>query len=179
MTSTQHRIATGQRAPAHLHSTALLVGLLALGVSGCASSSPGAAPSTSASGPGAGRSVERLADGTSFLVSGPSNGNHMAAIVRGTLAVIGGGCLGFDDPGGNGTVVLVLPHGSRPTADGSAVEVAGGPTVRIGDAVEGGGGYRDQAEEGGVVASGWPDAPEACRSARSLAGIDDVESSEG
>ena len=95
----------------------------------------------------------------------------MAAIVTGTLTVIGDGCLGFDEPG-NGTVVLALPHGSRPTGDGSAIEVAGGPTVRIGDTITGGGGYNDQA---GVVASLWPDAPEACRSARSLAGIYDVE----
>lgn len=89
--------------------------------------------------------------------------------------MIGGGCLGFDEPGGSRTVVLVLPHGAHPSDDGSAIEIADGPTVRIGDTVEGAGGYRDLAHEAGVVASGRPDSPAACRSAVTLAGIYDVE----
>lgn len=124
---------------------------------------------------GQGASVQQLADGSAFLVAQRSNGNRMSAIVRGTSTVIGGGCVGFDEPG-NGTVALVLPHGSRPASDGSAIEIPGGPTVEIGETVEGGGGYNDQA---GAVASGWPQAPQACRSAGSLAGIYDVELVEG
>lgn len=144
----------------------MTAGLL-LAISGCS-----LAPSWF---PGGGPSVEHLSDGTALLVAGRSDGDQMAAVVRGTLAVIDGGCLGFDPPDGSGTVVLVLPHGSHPTGDGSAVKIAGGPTVRVGDAVMGGGGGRDLTGEGDVVASVWPDAPEACRSATALAGIDDVE----
>lgn len=151
----------------HLVVGAVLTGLL-LATSGCSV--------VSSRVPGGGSSVQHLADGTAFLVAERSNGNHMAAIVRGTLTTIGGGCLGFDEPSSNGTVVLVLPHGSRPSRDGTAIEVAGGPTVRLGDTVSGGGGYSDVT---GVVASGWPDSPEACRSASTLAGIHDVELDEG
>ena len=176
MRSNRHGIR--RPAPARARSAAPLAALLMLGASGCASSSVDAAGGPAERRATDGSSVESLADGTAFLVAGPSNGNREAAIVRGTLTVIGGGCLGFDEPGGNSTVVLVLPHGSHPSDDGSAVEIADGPTVGIGDTVEGGGGYRDLAQEGGVVASGWPDSPEACRSAATLAGIYDVELSE-
>lgn len=129
--------------------------------------------------PGGGSSVQHLADGTAFLVAERSSGDQMTAIVRGTLTTINGGCLGFDPPDGSGTAALVLPHGSHPTGDGTAVEVAGGPTVRVGDAVMGGGGGRDLTGEEDVVASVWPDAPEACRSATALDVIDDVELDEG
>ena len=161
----------GRRHRASAWTGAALVVLTLLMTSACAARGP-VGPVGRALGQGA--SVHQLDDGTAFLVAQRSNGNRMAAIVTGTLTVIGDGCLGFDEPGG--TVVLALPHGSRPTGDGSAIEVAGGPTVRIGDAITGGGGYNDQA---GVVTSLWPDAPEACRSARSLAGIYDVELSAG
>lgn len=161
-----------------MRTVALVAGLL-VGASGCAPApaAPAREPADREGVPGA--SVERLSDGTAFLVAPPSNGNRMAAIVQGTLAVIGGDCLGFDEPGSGGTATLVLPHGSRPSDDGSAVDVPGGPTVRIGDAITGGGGYRSITEEAGVVATGWPDAPEACRSAQSLAGIYDVELATG
>lgn len=159
---------TSRLAPSrpHLAVGAVTVGLL-LAISGCS-----LAPSWL---PGGEPSVEHLADGTAFLVAGRSNGDQMTAVVRGTLTTISDGCLGFDPPDGSGTVVLVLPHGSHPTRDGTAMKVAGGPTVHVGDAVVGGGGGRDLTGEQDVVASVWPDAPDACRSATALDVIDDVE----
>lgn len=87
--------------------------------------------------------------------------------------MIGGGCLGFDEPAG--AVAVPLPHGSRPVDDGEAIEIAGGPTVRVGDALVGGGGCLDLRSAEDAVAAEWPGSPDACRSASSLAVIDDVE----
>lgn len=62
------------------------------------------------------------------------------AIVAGTLAVLDGGCLGFRDEDGTQTAV-VWPSGTTPLPDVVGVDVPGMGAHRLGDAVEGGGGF--------------------------------------
>jgi len=90
--------------------------------------------------------------GDSILLAAPERPEaFMDALIAGTLVRTDAGCLavqGADEL----TYVLQFPFGSRLAEDGESVEVPGLGVVRLGDAIEGGGGYVDV-----------PSAPEECR----------------
>lgn len=62
------------------------------------------------------------------------------AIVAGTLAVLDGGCLGFRGEDGS-QLAVVWPSGTTALPDAVGVDVPGMGAYRLGEAVEGGGGY--------------------------------------
>ncbi|BDZ55148.1 hypothetical protein [Agromyces marinus] len=96
------------------------------------------------------------ADGTILLAASNPPDAAMDAIVAGTLTRTENGCLALDDL--DGLHVLEFPYGTTLADDGETVEVPGLGPLRIGDAVEGGGGYLDVA-----------DAPDECRTGNDFA----------
>lgn len=107
--------------------------------------------------PAGGFTALRVGDGSVAVLQRPPSGPSVsaAAIVAGTLAVLDGGCLGFRDDDGTQTAV-VWPSGTTALADGVGVAVPGMGAYRVGDAVEGGGGYGDAVFEGPLA--GCPSA---------------------
>lgn len=161
----------------------VLVGLVVVGAAGCSQptqSSTAAdaavqAPATQAPD-GAGASTQVLADGSSFLVAAPTNGQD-AAIVSGRLALIGGNCVGLERPNGVGTSTLAFPHGTHPSEDGRAIVLPDGVQITLGDPVVGGGGS-NTLQAGTTAFDPWPDAPSGCAQATYLSTIDDVSTGE-
>ena len=127
--------------------------------------------------PGSGASTQTLADGSVFLVDAPSNAFN-TAIVAGRLTLIGGNCIGLESPGGGETSALAFPNGTRPSKDGRAIVLPDGVQITLGDPITGGGGYFTLSESSDAFAE-WPDAPSGCAKATYLAGIYDVEITEG
>ena len=142
----------------------LLAALVAAGTSSCSLLSLGADP---------GASTQTLADGSSFLVSAPTNSYH-EAIVSGRLALIGDDCVGLESPGGGETSALALPHGTQPSDDGRAIVLPDGLRIALGDSISGGGGYLTLSGAPDAF-DAWPEAPPSCAEATYLAGIYDVE----
>lgn len=107
---------------------------LLLVASGCASAEdPGMSAPTAAS------SSPADADATVLVVvAGPSGGAMMEAIIAGRLRVEDG-CYFVGD------VLLIAPTGSRASADGTGIEIAGRGRISIGDELRGGGGHIDQS----------------------------------
>lgn len=158
---------------------ALLTVLVAVGAAGCsqptqASTAADAAvqaPATQAP-TGAGASTQALADGSSFLVAAPTNGQD-EAIVSGRLALIGGNCVGLEQPSSGETSALAFPHGTHPSDDGRAIVLPDGVQISLGDPIVGGGG--SNTLQGGTTAfDPWPDAPSGCAGATYLSSIYDV-----
>lgn len=109
--------------------------LAVLGLAGC--------------GPSATPAEQRAGD--SILLAAPEDpGGSMDALIQGTLTRSDEGCLTVETS--HGTFVLQFPFGSRLADDGESVEVPGAGTLRLGDDVDGVGGYIDV-----------PDTPEECR----------------
>lgn len=142
--------------------TALLLAVVAAGISGC---------SLLPFGAGADASTQTLADGSGFLVSEPSNPG-MTAIVSGRLALIGDNCVGLQMSGGE-SAVLAFPHGTHPSGDGRAIVLPGGAQAAVGDPISAGGGYLtlDGVPD---AFDQWPDAPSGCAEATYLAPVYDV-----
>ena len=93
--------------------------------------------------------VQRAGDSI-LLAAAEAPDGAMDALILGTLTHTEDGCLAVEHEGN--TYVLQFPYGSRLADDGESVEVPGVGTLRLGDAIEGGGGYVNV-----------PDAPNECR----------------
>lgn len=148
-----------------LGTASLLAVVVGVGASGCS-----LLPFGAVGGP----STQTLADGSTFLVNAPTNAFD-EALVSGQLALIGGDCIGMEDPAGAGQGdVLTFPSGTRPSKDGRSIVLPDGLEVTVGDQVYGGGGYTELSENPGVLDS-WPDAPAGCRGAGTAVSIYDVK----
>lgn len=157
----------------------VLVGLAVVGAAGCsqptqASTAADAAVQTPVpqAPADAGASTQALADGSSFLVAAPTNGQD-EAIVSGRLALIGGNCVGLEQPGGGETSTLAFPHGTHPSDDGQAIVLPDGVKITLGDPIVGGGGS-NTLQPGTTAFDPWPDAPSGCAQATYLSSIYDV-----
>ncbi|MFQ1001643.1 hypothetical protein [Modestobacter sp. SSW1-42] len=103
-----------------------------------------------------------LGDGVTGYVSSEPDGARTAAIVAGTLAVSGGGCLVLDDGAGT-RYFLALPYGTRAAPGAVGVTSGTGQVLAVGDQVTGGGGYdEDDDWRDGVSGGGWSDVPGEC-----------------
>ena len=93
--------------------------------------------------------VQREGD-TILLVADSEPEAVMEAVVEGTLTLTADGCFAIE----SGDVVhpLQFPFGTRLASDGRSAVVPGLGTVRVGDAIRGGGGYVEVGE-----------VPDACR----------------
>lgn len=91
--------------------------------------------------------------GLKLLVSESREIGGMDARVRGTVADLGG-CVGFVD--GERSYLVVWPRGTEATAEEVVVD---GHSIRLGDEVDGAGGYLSPRT------SGFPRIPESCAAA--------------
>ncbi|WP_154402918.1 hypothetical protein [Nocardioides speluncae] len=91
--------------------------------------------------------------GLELLVSESREIGRMDARVRGTVADIGG-CVGFVD--GDISYLVVWPRGTEATAEEIVVD---GRSIRLGDAVDGAGGYLSP------TTTGFPRIPKSCAAA--------------
>lgn len=98
-----------------------------------------------------------LGDGVTAYVSAEADGDRSAAIVTGTLAVSGGGCLVLDMGAGT-QYFLALPHGTGAAPGAVGVTSGAGQVLVVGDQVTGGGGYDSRAD----WRDRWSDVPEDC-----------------
>lgn len=156
----QHRGSTHPRRPrARWWSVGLMAGALAVGTSGCT-----LLPVDTTGG----ASTQTLADGSSFLVGAQTNIRSDAG-VTGTLALIGGDCVGIQSPGGDGAA-LNFPHGTHPSEDGRRIVLPDGLQITLGDAITGGGGFATLSQAPDAFAD-WPDAPTGCGKGTYLATI--------
>lgn len=156
---------------------ALLAVLVVVGAAGCsqptqASTTADAAVQTPATQTPAGASTQVLADGSSFLVAAPTSAQD-EAIVSGRLALIGGDCVGLEQPNSGETSTLAFPHGTHPSEDGRAIVLPDGVRIALGDPVVGGGGS-NTLQAGTTAFDPWPDAPAGCAQATYLSSIYDV-----
>lgn len=117
--------------------------------------------------------VIQVDDGVSGLVNPPSNGNRPDARISGTLAVIGGNCLGLSLPGRD--QALAFPHGTTAAPGGTGVLTPEGVTILVGQELVAGGGIREIDQSANWVLERWPAAPPGCSGAESAAGVYDVE----
>ena len=103
-----------------------------------------------------------LGDGVTAYVSSEPDGARSAAIVTGTLAVSGGGCLVLEY-GADTRYFLALPYGTAAAPGAVGVTSGTGEVLAVGDVVTGGGGYdEDDDWRDGVSGGAWSDVPEDC-----------------
>lgn len=69
----------------------------------------------------------------------------MEAMITGTLTLTESGCFALEDS--DGTILpMLFPFGTRLSVDGETIHVPGLSPLRVGDDVEGGGGYLSLTE---------------------------------
>lgn len=84
-------------------------------------------------------------DDVRVLATGPVTRSGLEGHLEGVVDVVDG-CLGVRIPDEATGVVVAWPRGSRPLDDQVGVQLAGGRTVLVGDALEASGGLEDLGE---------------------------------
>ena len=108
-------------------------------------SAPSTAPYVTQEGPSSTSTPEptttgptlTLADGSLVVISASDADGATGTPIGGTVAIVGGGCVGVQE--GDNAYTVVWPDGTSLTPDGSGLEVPGLGAVAVGDPLEGSG----------------------------------------